>query len=255
MNDPAPKTLLRAVTLVVMMVVLAVLLSWGVPAFANTSTTPSHYRIIPPNAHQILPIVVREVDLYFPDIPKVEYIPALFEHESCITIKHRRCMRTDAELRSAREQGVGISQITRTFNKDGSVRFDSLSDMKRLHSDALRSVSWENIKTRPTEQVRIGILMTRDNYKALHMIPNTIQRLKMTDAAYNGGRGGVMKERRACGLKSGCDPNYWDGNIEHVCLKSKKPLYGGRSACDINRHHVKDVFLRMPKYRAELQKY
>lgn len=252
MSERTPKTLLRSVFFILVIAVLGVVLSWSIPSMAST---PQHYRVIPPNASQILPLVVQEVDLYFPDIPHVEYLPALFEHESCITIKHRRCLRTDAELRSLREQGVGISQITRTFNPDGTVRFDSLGDMKRLHKDALRSVSWENIKSRPREQVRIGILMTRDNYKALHMVSDTTQRLKMTDAAYNGGRGGLMKERRACGLKEGCNPHYWDGNVEKVCLKSKKPLYGGRNACDINRHHVKDVFLRMPKYRAELSKY
>jgi hypothetical protein len=69
------------------------------------------------------------------------------------------------------------------------------------------------------------------------------------DAAYNGGIDGVLNERRACGMTDNCDPQQWWGNVERVCLKSKAPLYGTRSACDINRHHVKDVWLRMDRYK------
>ena len=69
------------------------------------------------------------------------------------------------------------------------------------------------------------------------------------DAGYNGGLGGVNNERRACKLASWCDPNKWFDNVEKLCLKSKAALYGNRSACDINRHHVRDVLLvRSTKY-------
>lgn len=67
---------------------------------------------------------------------------------------------------------------------------------------------------------------------------------------YNGGMGGVNNERRACGLRKDCNPQFWFDNVERTCMKSKKPLYSGRSACDINRHHVHDVFqVRASKYR------
>ena len=93
------------------------------------------------------------------------------------------------------------------------------------------------------------IILSRTNYKSLYAIQDQFQRLAMTDASYNGGLGGLQKERRACSLSKGCDPNIWFGNVEAKCLKSKKPLYSNRSACDINRHHVKDVlYTRMPKY-------
>jgi hypothetical protein len=37
--------------------------------------------------------------------------------------------------------------------------------------------------------------------------------------------------------------------VERHCLKSRQPLYGNRSACDINREHVKNVFqVRLAKY-------
>jgi hypothetical protein len=37
--------------------------------------------------------------------------------------------------------------------------------------------------------------------------------------------------------------------VERHCLKSRQPIYGSRSACDINREHVRNVFLvRRAKY-------
>jgi membrane-bound lytic murein transglycosylase MltF len=98
------------------------------------------------------------------------------------------------------------------------------------------------------------ILMTRANWNRLDkLVADNDGKLAMTDAAYNGGIGGVLNERRACGLREGCDPNKWFGHVEKVCLKSTKPLYAGRSACDINRHHVHDVLhTRMPKYKGKI---
>jgi len=96
--------------------------------------------------------------------------------------------------------------------------------------------------------------MTRANWNRLDkLIPDREGKLAMTDAAYNGGVGGVLNERRSCSLRGDCDPNKWFGNVEKTCLKSTKPLYAGRSACDINRHHVSDVLrTRMPKYKGKV---
>ena len=91
----------------------------------------------------------------------------------------------------------------------------------------------------------------QDNYKAVRPYSlNDEQGLKFADAAYNGGMGGLDKERRACQLAPKCNPKMWDGHVENFCMKSKKPLYGNRSACDINREHVDQVFdKRTDKYK------
>jgi hypothetical protein len=99
--------------------------------------------------------------------------------------------------------------------------------------------------------------MSRDNYYYFKPYSaNSLQALKFADAGYNGGNGGVDKERRACQIKSGCDPAYWDNHVEHLCLKSRVPKKGiSRSACDINRHHVVDVFdVRTNKYKPSFEK-
>ena len=209
---------------------------------------------IPEKAFQYFPTIKSETSRLMPDIIYPHYFGALIEHESCISFKHKKCWTPEAELLSKREQGVGLLQITRTFRPDGSIRFDSLSDMRKAHMEELRELSWENVKQRPDLQIRTMILMTRDNYKALFEVGNNEDRLHMSDAAYNGGLRDLRKERLECGLAQGCDPDIWFGNVELKCIKGKEPLYGKRSACDINRHHVKDVFkVKLNKYEPHLR--
>ena len=216
----------------------------------NTVFAQSNY--IPERAFLYKNIIKRELDTYFPDIPDYNYIPSLAEHESCISLKHSRCWSSLSSLKSAREEGAGIFQITRAYNKDGSIRFDSLQAMKDRYKKELKEASWNNIYQKPELQIRIAVLMIRDDYKKLYNIKDPEVRLHMVDAAYNGGLGGLLKERRACGLSGNCNPNIWFNNVERFCLKSKKAIYGNRSPCDINRHHVKDVFYnKLPKYRAK----
>jgi hypothetical protein len=189
---------------------------------------------------------------HWPDHPRRELLPALVEHESCITLRHSRCWNPSSRLKSAREEGAGLGQITRAWHPDGRLRFDALQEMRERHP-ALREWSWANVYQRPDLQLRAVILKTRGDFLALRVVEDYGQRLAFADAAYNGGLGGVQKERRACGIKAGCDPQRWFGHVEHTCLKSRAPLYAGRSACDINRHHVRDVLVvRSPKYQGWL---
>lgn len=209
---------------------------------------------IPTRAHEHLPTLSAQVREVWPAFPMPNYFAALIEHESCISLKHSRCWAPTSRLKSDREEGAGLGQLTRAFNKDGSVRFDALEDSRRLDPRGLNELRWDTVYQRPDLQMRVIVLMTRQAWNRLDkLVPAEMPRLAMTDAAYNGGIGGVINERRACGLRPGCNPNEWFGHVEHVCLKSKQPLYAGRSACDINRHHVHDVLhTRMPKYRGKV---
>ena len=207
---------------------------------------------IPPAASQYQLTMRAEVDENWPDHPRREVLPALVELESCVSLRHSRCWNPGSRLKTSREEGAGLGQITRAWRQDGSLRFDALAEMRERHP-ALREWSWSNVYQRPDLQLRAVILKTRDDYMGLRVVTDPWQRLAFADAAYNGGFGGVQKERRACGLKAGCDPQQWFGHVEHVCLKSRAPLYGSRSACDINRHHVTGVLVeRSPKYRGWL---
>jgi len=200
---------------------------------------------VPAQAHQYLPTLGAEVSRIWPGAPSREYFGGLIEHESACPRKSS-CWKPTARLKTQREEGAGFGQLTRAWSKTGALRFDKLGEMREAHP-ALRELSWATIYQRPDLQMRTMIIMVKSGYQRFS---TTAEPLPFADAGYNGGDGGVQKERRACGLKVGCDPQRWFGHVEHVCLKSRAPLYGTRSACDINRHHVRDVvFVRAPQYR------
>jgi hypothetical protein len=156
------------------------------------------------------------------------------------------CWNPGARLKSVREEGAGMGQITRAYRANGSLRFDSLTDLTRQYRDELDGLTWANVYGRPDFQLRALVLMSRD---ATRPFKDTGDPLAFGDAAYNGGSTGVQQERRACRLTQGCDARLWFGHVANHCLKSRRPLYGGRSACDINREHVHNVLnVRRAKY-------
>lgn len=209
---------------------------------------------IPPQAFQHFDTIKLETLKYFPELEYMYFIPGLIEHESCISLNHKKCWNSESELNTKRELGIGLGQITKAYREDGSIRFDSLQEMRSRHINELKELSWSNVRQRPDLQIRTLILMNRDNYMALYDVKDKRQRTIMMSPAYNGGLNGLQKERRICGLAKDCDPGLWFDNVEKYCSKSKQPLYAGRSACDINRHHPFDiVFNRMPKYKKHFE--
>jgi hypothetical protein len=214
----------------------------------------AHAGEVPKQAQQYLPMLKAERIKNWADHPAPEVLAGLIDHESGCP-NPRKCWNTRTEFNGKfkgtdirSERGVGLGQITVAWRRDGTVRMDALQDMVNRHP-ALSGWSWQNVYD-PAYQVRAILLMSQDNYRALRAVRDPWQRLRFADAAYNGGLGGVQAERRACGLQAGCDPQRWDSNVERVCLKSTAAMYGQRSACDINRFHVVDVFSnRSPRYR------
>lgn len=209
---------------------------------------------IPTNAHKYLPTLKTEQTRFWSTHPRPEQLGALIEHESCISLTNSRCWSPTSQLKNAREEGAGVGQITRAYNKNGKLRFDALQELKDKHPSVLADWSWENVYSRPDMQLRAVVLKSKDNFDYLKVVASDIERLKFADAAYNGGMGGVNSDRRLCGLTTGCNPQIWFGNVEKTCTKSKAALYGNRSACDINRNHVVDVVnIRNIKYKTYLQ--
>jgi hypothetical protein len=234
------------------LIALALVASALLGLFGRSAHAQGHPQAQPgPHARALplAPTMAAEIFRHWPELAWPHYVPALIEHESCLSLTHSRCWQPTSRLKSQREEGAGLGQLTRAWRPDGTLRFDALAEMRQRHP-ALAELDWATIYQRPDLQIRALVLMSADNWRALRLVSDHWERLAMTDAAYNGGLGGVQSERRACGLRAGCDPQRWFGHVETVCLKSRQPLYAGRSACDINRHHVQDVLhTRMPRYR------
>lgn len=234
-----------------MRLILTLLLLYSVLGFSKGIDVHTY---IPQQAAQHFDLIRQEVHRLMPDYNYDWYVAALIEQESCISLTHSRCWNSHSRLKTKREEGAGLGQLTRAW-KNGKLRFDSLTEMKRRYRDELDELKWASVYDRPDLQIRAIILMHKLNYGRLYMIKDPWIRTQMADAAYNGGLKGVMVERSVCGLRKGCDPNIWFNNVENNCRKSRKILYGNRSACDINREHVYNVTqLRAPKYILEFIK-
>jgi hypothetical protein len=204
---------------------------------------------IPLQAPQYFDTIKKEVKLIMPDFQYPYYFSALIEQESCISLTHSKCWNPKSKLDTKRELGVGLGQITKAYDSKGKVRFDTLTDLRRKYSSYLHELSWSSIEQRPDLQIRSIILLSKDNYNQYYAVKGEMSRIAFMDSAYNGGAGNLNKERRACGLKAKCNPAVWFGNVEKVCLRGSKVLYGNRTACMINREHVLNtLILRMPKY-------
>ena len=196
-------------------------------------------------AEVLAPLVVREIEHYWPAMPRRSYLGALIEQESCPSLSSRMCWSTTARLKTAREEGGGLTQFTRAWSAAGALRFDALAEIKAMEPEALRELDWQTLYERADLGVRAAIIKLRDCDARLHALaPDLAEmaRVAMCDAAYNGGWGHLQQDRKLCGLTPGCNPNQWFGHVEKHSVKSREKWQGyGQSAYDINREHVRNT--------------
>lgn len=206
----------------------------------------AHAAGIPPQAEPLLPVLRAEIQREWPAHPLPSYFGGLIEHESGPCPSGRKCWAPTAQLKTQREEGAGLGQLTRAWTADGRLRFDALQELRQAHP-ALRELDWATIYQRPDLQLRALVIKSREDWRWLGQ-----PALEFVDLAYNAGRGRVQQDRRACAMTAGCDPARWAGHVERTCTASRAPIYGQRSACDISRHHVADVMQRAAHYVGRL---
>lgn len=183
-------------------------------------------------AREHLPVLVAEQRAHWPDAPSPWTLAGQVEAESN--------WRPTAQLRTAREWGAGLGQLTRAYNADGSLRFDRLADARRLHP-SLATWTWEE-RFDPARQLRALVLMDRAEWSAISGAATEDDRWAMTLAAYNGGRGGLARDRALCRGVAGCDDGRWFGHVEQHSWRAKVAAHGyGRSFFEINRDYVRSI--------------
>lgn len=225
-----------------------------------STSTGAGYSIrtyIPNNAKPLLPLVHSEVQRFSPGFD-AGFMAGAIEQESCISLRHSKCWSPRSRLKTRREEGAGLGQLTRTYYRNGKIRFDTLTRLARKYRTHLKGLTWNSVYRRGDLQIRAMVLLFMEGWNEL---PNTItskDKLAFIVSGYNQGMGGVRRDRRLCGLKSKCNPNKWFGHVGSVKRVgfSTRRLYGNRTAWDINRKHVHNVIVkRMPKYRSWYRKH
>lgn len=157
------------------------------------------------------------------------------QRESCKSMTSKTCFTSHAELKTDRELGIGIGQltITKTMNVFEEVK---------KKDPVLKTWQWDD-RYNLGMQTRALVLMDMLAYKNYATSSNSIiDAIAFMGSEYNGGRGGVLKDKALCGRTKTfhCDPSKWFGNVEKVSLKAKTAVKGyGQSFFDVNRGYAR----------------
>ena len=199
--------------------------------------------MVPKLALVYIPLLLQQVGTYWPSMATPSALGAQVEQETCISLKSSKCWSPYAELRTSRERGVGFGQFTKT------AKFDAIAEIKAQYPKDFAGWGWQN-PYQAEYQMRGLVIKDRDLFRSFNFAANDTERFAMALSAYNGGRGGVLQDRRLCANTAGCDPSRWFGHIERTSFKARTTVSGyGKSFFAINREYVRNVLInRRDKY-------
>lgn len=213
---------------------------------APAAPPTASYAVKPPytqNERKYLPVLREEIEKFWPDVPKRAHFGAQVRQETCYSLTHSKCWSPYAELKTSREYGFGLGQLTKTE------RFDNFTEARKLHP-SLKDWTWEN-RYNANYQLRTMVLMVRFNFNKFIWASDDHERLAFSFAAYNGGVGGVLSDRTICRTHDSCDHSAWFGHVERHSKKAKTAAAGyGKSFFEINREYVRNIMIVYPpRYR------
>jgi hypothetical protein len=231
-----------------------VLVALGIKCGVAEPTLPT----LPKNAYDKIPLVIKALEVDWPSMPMPSFIPSMIEQESCISVTHSKCWSSTVELKTSREYGFGLGQITIAYNSNGSVRFNVFEELKAVNP-SLRDWKWSD-RYNALYQIRAIVLKNRLNWnKITFPTRNLWEKLAFLAAYYNSGS--PVKDMALCRSHADCDPTSWFNRkgkkgVEAYSYKSKTVKKGyGKSFFDISREYPINVLIsRRPKYIPYVEK-
>lgn len=202
---------------------------------------------LPPNAQQHLPILIAEMKQYWPNAPLPAALAAQVEQETCPKLSSPICWSPHAELKTAREYGFGLGQLTITS------RFNSFENVQLL-DPSLKTWKWSQ-RYDPQMQLRAMVLMDKNLFQRF-TAATLVDQMAFALSAYNGGIGGVLNDKKLCGQIKHCDESRWFEHVEKKSFKQRIKVKGyGQSFYDINRGYVRSILkIRHAKYLPYMEK-
>lgn len=190
--------------------------------------------LIPTLALAYFPVLKEEQVKYWPEAPRIEWLAGQVEKETCITLTRSKCWNPKAELKTSREYGFGLGQLTIT------AEFNNFEEAKTWDK-GLANWKWED-RYNANYQLRALVVYMRNLNGRIKGEATNREGYAMTLSAYNGGLGGLLKDRALCGNTRGCDSSKWYGNVEHTSTKAKTAVKGySKSFFETNRGYVEEV--------------
>lgn len=202
---------------------------------------------LPALAVVYLPLLVAEAGQHWQGAP-VHYLAAQVEQETCVSPKSPRCWNPRTELKTSIEYGFGLGQLTITK------KFNNFEAAKTWDK-SLAGWKWEQ-RYDPAMQLRALVVYDRNLSRQVAFGATEEERAAFMFSAYNGGYGGVLKDRALCRNTPGCDPTRWFGHVENQSFRAKTAVKGyGQSFFQINRGYVTNIMrVRAAKYQEALTK-
>ena len=199
---------------------------------------------VPSNAYKYVPTLVVEQRGRWPAAVQPFTMAGQVEQETCISLKSSGCWNPHTELKTRREYGFGLGQVTVTST------FNAFNEERAL-DPSLKNWQWSD-RYDPQMQLRGLVLKDRQLFYLVQGAASDEDRLAFAYAAYNGGMGGVLSDRRVCAATPHCDSRRWFGQVERTSLKARASVTGyGQSFFNINREYVHNILLvRSTKYRS-----
>ena len=217
--------------------------------YTELELTPKQVNAVPKAFLPHHETLIKVMKSTWKDIPVPSVIPALFEQETCYSATHYKCWNVKAELKTDREYGFGLGQLTVTS------KFNAWNEAKDLDK-RLKDWKWED-RYNAEYQMIAGVAMLKRNWNIFKYAVNDIERFAFSTASYNGGIGGIQADQRVCRNTKGCNEWVWFGNVENTSLKAKTALKGyGKSFYETNREHTYNILkVRRFKYDPFMNPY
>lgn len=199
---------------------------------------------LPPLAAIYLPVLKAQAVSLWPAMQSPAILAGQVEQETCPSLRSAKCWNPRAELKTSREYGFGLGQltVTRAFNNFVAARG---------WDPSLRGWQWSQ-RFDPVMQLRALVAYDRNLYARVPAAASFTDRMAFTLSAYNGGLGGLLKDVMLCRNSAGCNPDVWWGNVADHSFRAKVAVKGyGQSFYQINRQYVINVIrVRAPRYEA-----
>src|SRR4051812_29982560 len=153
------------------------------PSAAAAMKTPVPPKDFPGKAIEFLPKLVTQVKEVWPELKMRSVMAAQIEQETCISLKGKGCWNPKTELKTSREYGFGLGQITIAYKADGTERFNTFNELKKL-DEKLPAWKYED-RYDPDMQIRALVLMNKDlSHKIRFETADETERMAFLFSAY-----------------------------------------------------------------------
>lgn len=240
-EDPLSSAIVFAVMIIFVISLCYITVVHAEPAEKQLNTST-----ILQKAQPFLPEFKDVVHQYWPDAPYSFYMPALVEQESCANFE--KCWNPAVELKTKREYGFGLGQITIAYKKQGGVRFNKFEEAKEQY-EALSTWRWDD-RYNAKYQLIFITLTTKKLYLAqAPFFKDDINRWAAAMVAYNAGSKTITEHIAACKATPNCQADSWFNGLDTIELPYEKKLLYGVSLQERRNTYPKNIiYLRSNKY-------